>query len=107
MKTLRSSTRTFLAAAFALGLGASASVATLTSSASVAAAQERAPAITFRQAEEIARRHVPDATLESIELDYERGVRVYEVELRTADGVEHEILIDANDGHVVDARIDD
>lgn len=96
MQTLRNVTRTMLAAALALGIGAS-----------TAAAQERAPAITFAQAEQIARSHVPDARVESIELEDERGVRVYEVELRTADGVEHEVLIDANDGRVIDARIDD
>jgi uncharacterized membrane protein YkoI len=84
----------------ALALGASAVV-------TATAQQQRGPAITFSQAEQIARAHVPDATVESIELEYEHGQRVYEVELRTAQGVEHEILIDANDGHVVSARIDD
>lgn len=95
MQTLRNTLRTLLAGAFAIGI------------ASTAAAQGRAPGITFTQAEQIAHHVVPDATIESIELEHERGVRVYEVELRTADGVEHEVLIDANDGHVIDARIDD
>ncbi len=94
MQTLRNVTRTILAVAFALG-------------ASTAAAQERTPAVTFAQAEQIARDHVPDASVESIELEDEHGARVYEVELRTADGAEHEVLIDANDGHVIDARVDD
>ena len=97
MTTLRSITRTLLAGAFALGVSASAT----------ASAQVRAPAITYAQAEQIVRRHVPNAVIEDIELDDEGGVLVYEVELRTAEGVEHEVLIDANDGHIIATRIDD
>jgi len=41
------------------------------------------------------------------ERDSEGGAVVYEVELRAADGVEHELVIDANTGRVIRAEIDD
>ena len=79
----------------------------LGSVAAKATAQPPAPRITISQAETTARQHVPDALVEEIELDHEGGRQVYEVELRDARGVEHEIVIDADDGHIIRAGIDD
>lgn len=79
---------------------------TLALTSASALAQTRT-SITMEQAERIALDHVPNATVESIERDSEHGSTVYEVELRAADGTEHEIVIDANDGRVLRAEIDD
>ena len=95
---LQITTRTLLAGILALALGVTASRAL---------AQAPAPRITMEQAERIALDHVPGSTVESIERDSEGGTVVYEVELRAADGVEHEIVIDANDGRVIRAEVDD
>lgn len=62
--------------------------------------------IDFCRAEQIARQAVAGAQVRSIELDHERGITVYEVELRSADGVKHEVIIDARDGRVIRTRID-
>lgn len=90
--------RVALAAVFALALGAGAATAS---------AQARAPRITMEQAAQIAVDHVPGSFVESIEREYERGVLVYEVEVRAPDGVEHEVIIDANTGRVIRVEIDD
>ena len=95
---LRITIRTVLAGILALALGVTASRAL---------AQAPAPRITMEQAERIALDHVPGSTVESIERDSEGGTVVYEVELRAADGVEHELVIDANDGRVISADVDD
>lgn len=79
----------------------------LTLASASALAQHREPRISMEQARRIALEHVPNSFVESIEHDWERGVEVYEVELRADNGVEHELVIDANDGHVISARIDD
>lgn len=63
--------------------------------------------IGFERAREIALRHVPGAHVESIERDFEAGQLVYEVELRTPQGVEHELWIDARDGRVLRDEIED
>ncbi|MBO6939839.1 MAG: PepSY domain-containing protein [Deltaproteobacteria bacterium] len=69
-----------------------------------ASAQAR---IDAARAERIARQEVPNSTTESIERDYEDGRYVFEVELVTADGVEHEVVIDARDGRVLRVEVDD
>ena len=59
------------------------------------------------RAEQIALEQVPNATVESVERDDEDGQTVYEVELLTSDGVEHEVVIDARDGRVLSVEEDD
>ena len=63
--------------------------------------------IARERAERIALELVPDATVESVERDEEDGVDVYEVELVTDDGVEHEVTIDAQTGRVLRVEVDD
>lgn len=45
--------------------------------------------------------------MESVERERDRGIAVYEVELRDDRGVEHEVIIDARDGRVIRTRVDD
>jgi uncharacterized membrane protein YkoI len=59
-------------------------------------------AIDFADAQRIALERVP-GQVESIEL--ERGV--FEVEVRTKDGVEYEVEIDAEEGSILSVRQDD
>lgn len=60
-----------------------------------------APAIGREQAGDKAREAVPGSTVVSAELDDEGRTTVWEVELRTPDGVEHEVTIDATSGAVL------
>ena len=69
-----------------------------------AAAQARE--ITVTDAERIALEHIP-GTVESIERDRHQGAAVFEVEVRDAQGVEHEVLIDAASGRVLRVEQDD
>jgi uncharacterized membrane protein YkoI len=98
ISNLKTNLRTVLAGVLALAL---------TFVAASTFAQPPAPRISMEQARRIALEHVPSSTVESIEHDWERGVEVFEVELRTDGGVEHELVIDANDGHVISANTDD
>lgn len=58
------------------------------------------------QARRIALQHVPNGTIEEIELDREDGRDVYEVEVRDPDGNEHDLEIDASTGAVLRAEVD-
>jgi uncharacterized membrane protein YkoI len=69
-----------------------------------AAAQARE--ITMTDAERIALEHVP-GTVESIERDRDGGAAVFEVEVRDAQGVEHEVVIDAASGRVLRVEQDE
>ncbi|MEU1993795.1 PepSY domain-containing protein [Nocardia gamkensis] len=60
-----------------------------------------APAIGRQQAVDKALRAVPGSTVVSAELDAEGPTTVWEVELRTPDGIEHEVTIDATSGAVL------
>ncbi len=95
--SLRNLTRTLLAAfmVFAMSLTAAPSLA------------QPARGITMQDAERIALQHFPGATVESVERDVKQGVAVYEVELRDDRGVEHEMVIDANDGRVIRTQVED
>jgi uncharacterized membrane protein YkoI len=62
--------------------------------------------ITYDQAKEIAIATVGGGTVRDIELDFERGVAVYEVEVKL-NRVEHELKIDAISGEVLRHKIDD
>ncbi|AKF07483.1 hypothetical protein DB32_004632 [Sandaracinus amylolyticus] len=72
-----------------------------------AAAAQSSPRLAMEGARRIAVEHVPGAQVESIEQDEEAGRVVYEVELRDAQGREHELVIDANDGRVIRSEVDD
>lgn len=91
-----------LAIAMTVGFGAGGSLA----AASQVSAQD-APRLTMEDARRIALEHVPGGRIESIELDYERGRAIYEVEVRDQQGREHELDIDANDGSVIRTEVDD
>lgn len=71
------------------------------------AGAQDSPRLGMEDARRIALQHVPGGRIESIELDYERGRAIYEVEVRDTQGREHELEIDANDGTVLRAEIDD
>lgn len=69
-----------------------------------------APAVTkisIEKAERIALERVPGGTIEKIEREHHLGKLVWEVDVRAADGREHEITIDAADGKIVAEEIDD
>lgn len=59
------------------------------------------PQISRQQAIDEAVKAVPGGAVDSAEIDTERGVSVWEVELTTPDGIEHEVTIDANTGKVL------
>ncbi|MFF2808308.1 PepSY domain-containing protein [Streptomyces sp. NPDC058000] len=65
------------------------------------------PLDTGRQrAVDAARKVVPDSRIVSVEPDHEHGVRVWEVELRTSNGAEHEVDVSVANGKVVSHGID-
>ena len=68
---------------------------------------QTASGIGLQDAERIALQLFPGATVESVERERDRGIAVYEVELRDERGVEHEVIIDARDGRVIRTRVDD
>jgi uncharacterized membrane protein YkoI len=82
-------------------------VVALVVSAGAVTALAQSQGISMSDAERIALQLFPGATVESVEREVKRGVEVYEVELHDDRGVEHEILIDAHDGHVIRSRVDD
>ncbi|MEV6339080.1 PepSY domain-containing protein [Nocardia vinacea] len=59
------------------------------------------PQISRQQAIDEAVKAVPGGAVDSAEIDTERGASVWEVELTTPDGIEHEVTIDANTGKVL------
>jgi uncharacterized membrane protein YkoI len=63
--------------------------------------------ISLQDAEHIALQLFPNSSVESVERDVDRGVPVYEVELRDDRGVEHEVIIDAQNGRVIRTHVDD
>ena len=63
--------------------------------------------ITFQRAADIAVAYVGSGTVDDIDRDRYRGRVVYEVEVMADDGREHEVVVDANDGKVLRAKIDD
>ncbi|MFB7630161.1 PepSY domain-containing protein [Streptomyces sp. NPDC056149] len=59
-----------------------------------------------QRAVDVARRTVPGGRVVSVEPDHEHGVRVWEVELRTGNGVEHEVDVSRANGTVVSHSVD-
>lgn len=62
-------------------------------------------AITYEKAKEIALAKVGGGTVTEIELDYEKGQFVYEIEVKH-NRVEHELVIDAETGEIVKYKTD-
>lgn len=65
------------------------------------------PKITRAEAEQIALKHVGSGEIIGSERDCERGRDVYEVEIRVASGLVHEVSVAVDDGTIVDVDIDD
>ncbi|NYF25356.1 PepSY domain-containing protein [Sporosarcina sp. JAI121] len=61
--------------------------------------------ITIDQAMAIALERVPGQVVKA-ELDYEDGMLVYEVDVRTMEGYKYEVKIDANTGAVLKVKLD-
>lgn len=61
--------------------------------------------ISMEQANEIALQRVPGQVVKS-ELEFEDGILIYEVDIRTADGLKYEVEIDAVTGEVVKVKLD-
>jgi uncharacterized membrane protein YkoI len=62
---------------------------------------QRAP-LTVADATRIALARFPGADVLEVEHDTERGREIFEVELRDRGGVEHELVIDATNGLIVE-----
>lgn len=60
----------------------------------------------FDQAAKIAQARVPDGQVRSVELKVHLRRELYEVELDTPDGCEHEVLVAADDGSIVREKRD-
>ncbi|HLR09534.1 MAG TPA: PepSY domain-containing protein [Bacillota bacterium] len=61
--------------------------------------------ITIREAMDIAQDRVPGEIVK-VELEHEKGRLVYEVEIRTEQGVKYEIDVDVNTGQIVEIELD-
>jgi uncharacterized membrane protein YkoI len=61
--------------------------------------------ITIEEAMNIAMEQVPGQVVK-VELDTEKGVQVYEVDIVTAQGVKYEVAININTGEIVEIELD-
>lgn len=61
--------------------------------------------ITIEQAMAIALQRVPGQVVKA-ELDYDDGMLVYEIDIRTAEGRKYELKIDANTGAILRVKLD-
>ncbi|ARF18878.1 peptidase [Sporosarcina sp. P3] len=61
--------------------------------------------ITMEQANEIARQRVPGEVVKS-ELEFDDGMLIFEVDIRTAEGYKYEVKIDAVTGEVLKVKLD-
>lgn len=61
--------------------------------------------ITIEQAMAIALARVPGQVVKA-ELDYDDGMLVYEIDIRTAAGYKYEVEIDANTGVILRVKLD-
>src|SRR5699024_8112929 len=66
---------------------------------------QRQQRISIEEAKNTALRQVPGEIVK-VELDHEKGVLVYEVDIVTAQGVKYEVVIDANTGTVLEVELD-
>ncbi|MFJ1455646.1 PepSY domain-containing protein [Nocardia sp. N2S4-5] len=65
------------------------------------------PAVTREQATAKAVEAVPGGTVQSAELDTDRNVTVWEVDVRGTDGIDYEVRVDAGSGAVLSHDRDD
>ena len=61
--------------------------------------------ISIEEAMIIAKERVPGEVIK-VELDTENGLFVYEIEIRSAQGIEYELEIDVYTGQIVKLRVD-
>ncbi|WP_203247144.1 PepSY domain-containing protein [Sporosarcina beigongshangi] len=61
--------------------------------------------ITMDQAMAIALQRVPGQVVKA-ELDYDDGMLIYEIDIRTAEGQKYEVKIDANTGVILRVKLD-
>lgn len=61
--------------------------------------------ISIEQAMDIAVRRVPGQVVKA-ELDYDDGLLVYEIDIRTADGYKYEVKVDATTGAILKVKLD-
>ena len=57
------------------------------------------------QAMNIALQRVPGQVVKA-ELDYDDGMLLYEIDIRTAEGHKYEVIVDANTGAVLRVKLD-
>ncbi|MEK3934608.1 PepSY domain-containing protein [Sporosarcina sp. FSL W7-1349] len=61
--------------------------------------------ISLEQAISIAQEQVPGNVVKA-ELDYDDGRLIYEIDIRTAQGLKYEVKVDANTGQVIRVKLD-
>lgn len=61
--------------------------------------------ISIEQAMNIALQRVPRHVVKA-ELDYDDGMLVYEIDIRTAEGYKYEVKVDANTGAILRVELD-
>lgn len=61
--------------------------------------------ISMEQANEIALQRVPGQVVKS-ELEFDDGMMIYEVDIRTVEGYKYEVKIDAVTGEVLKVKLD-
>ena len=61
--------------------------------------------ISIEEAMNIALSQVPGEVVK-VELEHEKGILVYEVDIVTGQGVKYEVVVDANNGTVLEVKLD-
>ncbi|MDW0110732.1 PepSY domain-containing protein [Sporosarcina aquimarina] len=61
--------------------------------------------VSMDQAMQIALQQVPGQVVKA-ELEYDNGMLIYEIDIRTSDGHKYEVKIDANTGNVLKVKLD-
>ena len=64
------------------------------------------PTISLEQAIAIAEKHIPGGKVKDVEMDYEWGRMVYEVEVVAPGWREYDVMIDATTGKILFSRLD-
>lgn len=67
--------------------------------------QYRQRRISIVEAMNIALEQVPGQVVKA-ELDHEKGMLVYEIDIVTAQNVKYEVVVDANNGSVIEVKLD-
>lgn len=66
---------------------------------------QRQRRISFENAMDIAMSQV-QGEIVKVELEHEKGILVYEVDIVNAQGVKYEVVIDANNGTILEVKLD-